>query len=229
MGRDRALLRLRVRLRAIGVGAALLLFTAACAQGGAGSASHLSSADPSGVIGTNGTVGGGETGGGNGVSTGAGAGSSTSASGGGDQAPTSGPQEAVGRVVLKTYQDWWAAQVKAYAGGDPQGAQVRVYSADVALANVLMSLRSLQGAKMVMTGQPVLDPVVKSLDLSGTSQTAVISDCVDVSGWHQADASTGSMKDAPQRLTRYPATAVLRSSGALWKVFEFNRETGRTC
>ncbi|TQF02176.1 hypothetical protein E6W39_07690 [Kitasatospora acidiphila] len=132
-------------------------------------------------------------------------------------------------MVLKTYQDWWAAQVKAYAGGDPQGAQVRVYSADVALANVLMSLRSLQGAKMVMTGQPVLDPVVKSLDLSGTSQTAVISDCVDASGWHQADATTGSLKDAPQRLTRYPATAVLRSSGAFWKVFEFNRETGRTC
>jgi hypothetical protein len=225
MGRGRALLR----LRAIGVSAALLLFTAACAQGGAGSAAHLPNSAANAVVGTNGTGGGSETVGGSGVSAGSGAGSSDSASGGGVQAPTDGSQGAVGRVVLRTYQDWWAAQVKAYAGNDPQGAQVRVYSADVALTNVLVSLRSLQGAKLVMTGQPVLNPVVKSLDLSGSIQTAVIQDCVDVSGWHQTDPSNGSLKDAPQHLTRYPATAVLRSSGALWKVFQFNRETGRTC
>ncbi|MEY9948135.1 hypothetical protein [Kitasatospora sp. GAS1066B] len=132
-------------------------------------------------------------------------------------------------MVLSTYQDWWAAQVAAYSGADPNGAQARVYSNGTALGNILLSLHSLHAAKLVMTGKPVLSPVVQSLDLNGSSQSALIEDCVDVSGWHQADAGDGSLKDAPQRLTRYPAQAVLRLDGSFWMVFEFNREAGRTC
>ncbi|WP_329570201.1 hypothetical protein [Kitasatospora sp. NBC_01266] len=144
-------------------------------------------------------------------------------------APTTGAPGAVGRVVLRTYQDWWAAQVSAYSGADPNGAQVRAYSNGTALGNVLLSLHSLREAKLVMTGKPVLSPVVQSLELNGSSQSAVIEDCVDVSGWHQSDPSDGSLKDPPQRLTRYPAQAVLRLDGSIWMVFEFNREAGRTC
>ncbi|WP_327065813.1 hypothetical protein OG500_08515 [Kitasatospora sp. NBC_01250] len=147
----------------------------------------------------------------------------------GSPAPTSGAQGAVGRVVLKTYQDWWAAQVSAYSGADPNGAQVRIYSSGTALGNILTSLQSLHDAKMVMNGKPVLSPVVQSVDLASNPQRAVIEDCVDVSGWHQVDAADGSNKDAPQRLTRYPAQAVLLVKGSIWTVFEFNRETGRTC
>ncbi|WP_051969367.1 hypothetical protein [Kitasatospora azatica] len=132
-------------------------------------------------------------------------------------------------MVLRTYQDWWAAQVKAYAGDDPSGAQVRVYSNGKALGDVLLSLHSLRDAKLVMTGQPSNSPVVQNLDLNSSPQTAVIEDCVDVSGWHQTDPANGSFKDAPQHLTRYPAKAVLEINAGIWKVFEFNREAGRTC
>ncbi|WP_344441001.1 hypothetical protein [Kitasatospora nipponensis] len=130
--------------------------------------------------------------------------------------------------MLRAYQDWWAAQVRAYDGSDPNGAQVRLYSSGTALGQILVSLHALHQAKLVMTGQPVTAPVLQRIDVNGSPQSAVIADCVDVSGWHQA-AADGSLKDAPQRLTRYPATVVLRTIGSTWMVFEFNRETGRTC
>ncbi|MCX4745247.1 hypothetical protein OG455_06875 [Kitasatospora sp. NBC_01287] len=163
-----------------------------------------------------------------GAGTGGAAGSSGSTPATG-AAPTTGAPGAVGRVVLGAYQDWWAAQVAAYSGADPNGAQVKAYSNGTALGNILLSLHSLHAAKLVMTGEPVLSPVVRSLDLNGSSQSAVIEDCVDVSGWHQSDPSSGALKDPPQRLTRYPAQAVLRLDGSIWMVFEFTREAGRTC
>lgn len=225
-----------LRRRAVGVGAAVLLtlFVAGCAGSSPGVAGSLSTSAPGGAD----AVGGGccrlrdrpavrraQ------VRPGAGCRRERVLGRGVERsvAPTTGAPGAVGRVVLSTYQDWWAAQVAAYSGADPNGAQARVYSNGTALGNILLSLHSLHAAKLVMTGKPVLSPVVQSLDLNGSSQSAVIEDCVDVSGWHQADAGDGSLKDAPQRLTRYPAQAVLRLDGSFWMVFEFNREAGRTC
>ncbi|MFI9272696.1 hypothetical protein ACIGXM_18525 [Kitasatospora sp. NPDC052896] len=148
---------------------------------------------------------------------------------GGAAVPSSGPDAAVARVVLRAYQAWWAAQVQAFATGDQTGAQVRAYSNGQALSQVLVSLQQLHQAQLVMTGAPATDPVVRQLDLRSSPQSAVIEDCVDVTGWHQADAHSGAIEDPPQRLTRYPATVVLRINDSSWKVFEFNREAGRTC
>ncbi|WP_146259165.1 hypothetical protein [Streptomyces tateyamensis] len=217
------------RLRALWVGAVvpLILFpVAGCGQ--AGGAQHLS-----GISGAGGATGDSVNSGisaAPGDSAAPGGGNGTGgATAGGAPAPTAGAEQAVGRVVLSTYQDWWAAQVKAYSGEDPNGAQVRVYSNGLALANVLQSLAGLRDAKLVMTGQPAISPQVTSVDLNASPQSAVIEDCVDVTGWHQSDPATGSVKDAPQHLTRYRAKAVLRINAGLWKVFEFNREAGRTC
>ncbi|MGF1431814.1 hypothetical protein [Kitasatospora sp. LaBMicrA B282] len=147
----------------------------------------------------------------------------------GSPAPTTGATGAVGRQVLSAYQGWWAAQVAAYSGADPNGAQARASSNGTALANILLSLHNLHAAKLVMTGRPVDSPVVQRLDPNGSPPSAVIEDCVDVSGWHQADPSSGELRDPQQRLTRYPAQAVLRQDNGIWMVFEFNREAGRTC
>ncbi|MFE0462791.1 hypothetical protein ACFW1A_26410 [Kitasatospora sp. NPDC058965] len=202
-----------------------LLSAAGCGQ--AGSAQHLSSAVAAGTGGDSANPGisaaPGDSpvpGGGNG---------SDGASGGGAAAPTGGAEAAVSREVLRTYQDWWTAQVKAYSGEDPNGAQVRVYSNGVALGNVLAGLAGLRDAKLVMTGQPAISPSVTSVNLNASPQSAVIEDCVDVTGWHQTDPATGSLKDGAQHLTRYRAKAVLRINAGMWKVFEFNREAGRTC
>lgn len=199
-----------LRLRAIGVGAAasLTLFTAACGGGQAGVAQHLGTPASSGT----GVVSVPST-----------------ATGEGADAPTDGPQGAGGRVALRAYQDWWAAQIEVDGRSDSSGDQLRLTSSGQALGDALVSLRGLHAAKMVMSGTPRNSPVVKKVDLTSSPQSAEIEDCVDVTGWHQADAADGSIKDPPQRLSRYVARVVLRTIGSSWMVFEFNREAGRTC
>ncbi|WP_431681767.1 hypothetical protein [Kitasatospora sp. KL5] len=133
------------------------------------------------------------------------------------------------RAVLTTYRAWWQAQADAFARSDSDGSQLRSYSTGRALSEALASLHQLHDAKLVMTGSPRNSALVKRLDLATDPQTAVVEDCLDVSDWHQADASSGAVKDPAQRFTRYPATVSLRRDGSRWVIVDFEREVGRTC
>ncbi|MFF1905871.1 hypothetical protein [Kitasatospora sp. NPDC058218] len=144
-------------------------------------------------------------------------------------APTDGPEGAVGRLVLSTYQDWWQTQVAEFGRTDSDGSPFETYSSGKALGDALVNLRQLHDAKLVMIGSPRNSPVVKTVDLKADPQTAVIEDCLDVTDWHQADATTRAVKDPPRRFTRYIATVSLRQFQARWLIHEFKREVDRTC
>ncbi|MFD5918788.1 hypothetical protein ACFVYP_18735 [Kitasatospora sp. NPDC058201] len=144
-------------------------------------------------------------------------------------APTDGPEGAAARDALSAYQDWWQAQVEAYGRTDSDGSRLETFSSGKALTDALVNLKKLHDAKLVMTGGPRNSPVVKNLDLAADPHTAVIEDCLDVSGWHQADATTRAVKDPPNRLTRYSATVSLRQFETRWLIHEFKREVQRTC
>ncbi|MEU8919853.1 hypothetical protein AB0D10_02810 [Kitasatospora sp. NPDC048545] len=135
----------------------------------------------------------------------------------------------MGRLALKTYQDWWQAQTEAFARTDSDGFTLESYSSGRALSDALVGLRQLHDAKLVMIGTPRNSAVVKAIDLKADPQTAVIEDCVDVSDWHRVDAVTRAAKDPAQRLNRYPATASLRWFQARWLIYDFKREVDRTC
>ncbi|MFH8380392.1 hypothetical protein ACH4E7_05565 [Kitasatospora sp. NPDC018058] len=144
-------------------------------------------------------------------------------------APTDGPEGAMARLALSEYQDWWQAQSEVFGRTDSDGFTLQQYSSGRALSDTLVSLRQLHEAKVVMTGTPRNSAVVKAIDLKADPQTAVIEDCVDLSGWHRVDAVTGAAKDPGQRLNRYVATASLRRFQAHWLIYEFTREVDRTC
>ncbi|MFD5464110.1 hypothetical protein ACFWIQ_15005 [Kitasatospora sp. NPDC127059] len=144
-------------------------------------------------------------------------------------APTDGPEGAMGRLALNAYQDWWRAQTEAYGRTDSDGSALEQYSSGRALSDVLVGLHQLHDAKVVMTGAPRNSAVVKAIDLNADPQTAVIEDCVDLSGWHRVDAVTRAAKDPGGRLDRYVATASLRRFQAHWLIYEFTREVDRTC
>ncbi|GJF27321.1 hypothetical protein KNE206_00210 [Kitasatospora sp. NE20-6] len=182
-----------------------MLLSACASTGSAGSADRL------------GTPGAGVTGGT--------AITPSSGSGGGAAAPTEGAEGAVGRLVLSTYQSWWDAQVEAFGRPDSDGSQLRAYSTGQALSEALASLHQLHDAKLVMTGAPRNSATVKTLD----PQNAVVEDCLDVADWHQADATTRTLKDPEQRFTRYVATVSLRRNDSRWMIVDFKREVGRTC
>ncbi|WP_188297350.1 hypothetical protein [Streptomyces sp. CBMA156] len=193
-----------------GAGAALVLLLGGCASGGAGgSVDRLGSTAPT-VAGVN----------------------PVPPSGGsvnGSIAPTSGPEGAMGRLALKTYQDWWQAQAEVFGRSDSDGYGLEQYASGRALSDSLVSLRQLRDAKVVMTGTPRNSAVVKAIDLNADPQTAVIEDCVDLSGWHRVDAVTGAAKDPAGRLNRYVGTASLRWFQAHWLIHDFKREVDRTC
>ncbi len=144
-------------------------------------------------------------------------------------APTDGPEGAAGREAVRAYQNWWRAQAEAYGRTDSDGSGFRSFASGQALTDALVDLKELHEAKLVMTGEPRNSPVVKSLDVTADPNTAVIEDCLDVSGWHQADAVTRAVKDPPDRATRYVATVSLRLFQTRWLIDEFKREVGRTC
>ncbi|MGW4896659.1 hypothetical protein ACWEQL_31040 [Kitasatospora sp. NPDC004240] len=150
-------------------------------------------------------------------------------SAGGGTVPADGPEGAAGRVVLATYQDWWKAQTEAFGRPDSDGGALETYSSGNALRGSLVNLRQLHDSHLVMIGSPRNSPVLKALDLKADPRTAVIEDCLDVSGWHQADATTRAVKDPEKRLTRYIVTASLRMFEARWLIYDFKREVDRTC
>ncbi|MET9611613.1 hypothetical protein [Kitasatospora indigofera] len=187
----------------------MVLLSSCGASGGAGSADRLGTSAPSVAAVTPVTPSGG--------------------SGTDGIAPTDGPEGAIGRAALRTYQDWWAAQTDAFGRSDSDASQLQELSTGKALSEAVANLHQLHEAKLVMIGSPRNSPVVKAIDLKADPQTAVVEDCLDVADWHQADATTRATKDPQKRLTRYIATVSLRKSGARWLIVEFKREVDRTC
>ncbi|WP_327682924.1 hypothetical protein [Kitasatospora sp. NBC_00458] len=200
-----------LRPGAVGVGGLVLaLSLSACAAGGGGgSVERLGSGAPTVAAVTPVTPSGG---------------SSNVAN-----APTDGPEGAAAQDVLSAYQNWWQAQVEAYGRTDSDGSRLETFSSGKALTDALVNLKQLHDAKLVMIGGPRNSPVVKAVDLTTDPNTAVIEDCLDVSGWHQADPATRAVKDPPDRLARYVATVSLRQFETRWLIHEFKREVQRTC
>ncbi|MET8624155.1 hypothetical protein ABZW30_10445 [Kitasatospora sp. NPDC004669] len=195
----------------VGVGGAVLvLLLGACASGGAdGSVDRLGSAAPT-VAGVNPLTP---------------SGGSVNAT----IAPTDGPEGAMGRLAVNTYQNWWQAQAEAFGRTDSDGTALEAYSSGRALTDTLVGLRQLHDAKLVMTGTPRNSAVVKAIDLKADPRTAVIEDCVDLSDWHRVDAVTRAAKEPADRLNRYVATVSLRWFQAHWLIYDFKREVDRTC
>src|SRR4051794_15435590 len=124
-------------------------------------------------------------------------------------------------LVLRAYTGYWTAQVKALNSGQLAGAGLGTYVTGAALSAANANSFRLTRAGMLMTGQPLHNPVVTALgpiDSTTGSQTATLTDCVDVTGWHQIDAKTHQLQDPAKRLTRYRAVVTARTVGGVWMI-----------
>ncbi|QKW22831.1 hypothetical protein HUT16_30400 [Kitasatospora sp. NA04385] len=130
---------------------------------------------------------------------------------------------------MTAYQAWWDVQVDVLGRSDSDGTPLRQYATGSAFTETVISLTQLHDNKLVMIGRPRTSPILKSLDLQANPPTATVEDCLDVTGWHQADASTKEIRDPQPRLSRYPATVVMKKYGNRWLVAEFTREEGKSC
>ncbi|MEV4555392.1 hypothetical protein AB0K51_00180 [Kitasatospora sp. NPDC049285] len=199
-----------LRPGAVGISGLVLAFLlTGCGSGGAGSADRLGT--PSANLPTAAATG------------------SAAPAPSGTPVPSEGLEGAAGQAALTTYQSWWDAQADTFGRSDSDGTVLRLYATGTALGDTLATLDQLHRAKLVLIGKPRTSPVLKGLDLQANPATATITDCLDVTEWHQADAATKQIKDPQQRLSRYAATAVLRKSGNRWLIVDFTREVAKAC
>ncbi|MFC1411726.1 hypothetical protein ACEZCY_20935 [Streptacidiphilus sp. N1-12] len=135
-------------------------------------------------------------------------------------------------LVLRAYQGYWTAQVKALDSGKVSGSGLQTYTTGAALSAVNANAFRLTQAGLRMSGQPSRNPSVTALGPvapgSGV-QTATITDCLDVTAWHQIDATTGQLRDPAQRLTRYRTVVSARTVGGVWMISAVQNKTGQSC
>ncbi|MFB7947911.1 hypothetical protein ACFC6L_23695 [Kitasatospora phosalacinea] len=199
-----------VRPGAVGISGLLLPFLlTACSASGTGSADRLGT--PSATLPR------------------ATATTTTAATPPGSPVPREGAEGLDGNSAVTAYQGWWDVQVDVLGRSDSDGLALRQYATGAAFTDTAISHTQLHDAGLVMVGRPRTSPVLKSLDLQANPPTATIDDCLDVSDWHQADATTKEIKDPQQRLSRFPATAVLKKYGNRWLIADFTREVTKTC
>ncbi|MEU2134616.1 hypothetical protein [Streptomyces sp. NPDC018352] len=129
------------------------------------------------------------------------------------------PSAASKTAVLSVYGRYWQEQVKAYAKADTKGTDLRKYATKDALGRSIGDALSLKQAGNIMRGAPSNDADVTSINLNKKIPSAVIKDCLDVSGWETVERKSGKVLPfADNALTRYETIATAEKWGAQWLI-----------
>jgi hypothetical protein len=143
-------------------------------------------------------------------------------------APTPDASAAAGAAALDAYRSFRRAQVAAEAVANARHPDLAKYAGDKALAQERANLLQLAKAGIVVTGQPILTPVVTAVSL-GASPMVTITDCMDTSGWTPIYKATGKSAAAPNQPSRVLATAVARPYAQGWIIAELTTDRSRPC
>ena len=134
------------------------------------------------------------------------------------------PDQAAKEEALKTYGDFWDAQVKAYAKGSMKGAGVEKYAYKDALVFVDNGVRSMKEYGTRKTGKPTHRAKVSKLvpEKPGKAATATIVDCMDSSSWKTVKHDSGKVVPLPSgQLSRFTVTTKAEDWGERgWRMLE---------
>lgn len=150
---------------------------------------------------------------------------------------SAGPNGVAAELVLRAYQGYWGAQVRAFANGSVAGADLSTYATGSALSDSYANVVRLQLGGLRMTGTPADSPRVTRIDgASGSAsagkgalavQTADLYDCLDVSGWHQVHS--GATVPPGKGPSRYVVEATAKTVDGVWKIATVDREMSKSC
>lgn len=132
--------------------------------------------------------------------------------------------------MLKTYDSFWNAQVKAYAQTDIKGTDLKKYATKKALGDAMGDVLVMKNAGTATTGAPTHHARVTALTLSGDIPKASLHDCLDISNWKTIKKKSGKVQPFPSNQPlRYIATAKAEKWGKQWMITELTPEGDRTC
>lgn len=135
-------------------------------------------------------------------------------------------------LVLRAYRGFWAAQVQALNSGKVVGSGLQTYATGAALSAVDSDAFRLGQNGLLMSGTVRNNPKVTAIGAVATgsgAQSATLTDCLDVTSWHQVDQRTRQLRDPTQRLTRYQVLVTARTVGGVWMVSQVQNQTGKPC
>ncbi|MFI6658175.1 hypothetical protein ACIBL8_21930 [Streptomyces sp. NPDC050523] len=140
------------------------------------------------------------------------------------------PDAAEKEAVLKAYDAFWTAQVKAYAQGDIKGTDLKKYATKDALGGVMGDVLVMKRAGTATTGTPKHRTKVTALALSGSTPTATVEDCLDISNWKTVKKKSGQVQPFPSNQPlRYITTAKAEKWGKQWMITKLTPEGSRAC
>lgn len=143
--------------------------------------------------------------------------------------PTADPQAAVKADVLAAYRGFWTAANAAERRPNRAPDALRRYASDKALAGALATVALYRQQGIVVRGQPVHDPDVVNLSLGTDPATALIRDCVDLTGVEAIYRETGKSALAPNQSRRHVATATTAMVNGQWVVREVAADRTTAC
>ncbi|MGW4560998.1 hypothetical protein ACWEN3_00895 [Streptomyces sp. NPDC004561] len=140
------------------------------------------------------------------------------------------PDAAEKAAVLKTYNAFWAEQVKAYAQGNIQGTDLKKYASKDALGGAMGDVLVMKQAGNATTGAPTHRTQVTSLTLTGSIPKATVQDCMDISNWKIIKKATGKVQPFPSNQPlRYITTAAVEKWGKQWMITKLTPDGDHTC
>lgn len=144
--------------------------------------------------------------------------------------PTVDPETAAAEAaILEAYKGYWDAKVASFA--DPakdQDPNLQHFAVDVALADAQEAILSFRSNGIAVVGQPVLAPVVSDLTMSET-QSATITDCVDITNWQPVYAATGASAAPANQNLRVPTASTAYFFDGHWTIRASVVDREKTC
>jgi hypothetical protein len=133
-------------------------------------------------------------------------------------------------AVLKTYDNMWAEQMKAYKKADATGTDLTKYASLDALAKFRLDLAHMKQAGTVGGGEVGHTPKVSSIDLTTKLPKATVIDCIDLTSWKAKQVKTGQVLPLPtNQPKRYIAIAKAERWKDGWMIVDYTPDGERPC
>ncbi|XVS62070.1 hypothetical protein ACQPYE_27885 [Actinosynnema sp. CA-299493] len=130
---------------------------------------------------------------------------------------------------VQTYRQMWTAYATAGATADWQSPELARYATGGALSTLTRGLFGYRDLKIVTRGQPVLNPVVSSVEPPDLPAKVIVSDCGDSTTWTKHYADSGALADGEPGGRRHINAVVEKQVDGSWKVSDFGVHEVGTC
>jgi hypothetical protein len=144
--------------------------------------------------------------------------------------PADPADEQIRVEVLKVYDLYREAEVKAQLTADFRNPDLAKYSGDPLLGEIRQELLQKQMAGVVAKGRPVWSPKVIKIDKRERPYVAHIEDCYDATNWDVIDTKTGksvAVEGQPRKFLMLGEA--VQGSGDRWVIRRVTEQRERSC